>query len=123
MSWREYLALTILKLLMLLVVAYFQTTPEYINAEYYFSDKRSLTMGDGFEEWILWNYLDDPQSLPHPSHAYWMPLASIVTWLGMLLTRSHTFSAGRLGFLLIAGCIPPLTAALAYRLMPKRTSA
>lgn len=123
MSWREYLALAVLGLLMLLVVAYFQTTPGYMDAEYYFSGGRSLNAGEGFEEWILWNYLDDPQSLPHPSHAYWMPLASIVTWLGMLLTRSHTFSAGRLGFLLIAGCIPPLTAALAYRLMPKRASA
>ncbi len=123
MSWREYLALGVIGVLTLLLVAYFQTTPGYMDAEYYFSGGRSLAAGEGFKEWILWNYLDDPLGLPHPSHAYWMPLASIVTWLGMLLTGSDTFAAGRLGFLLIAGCIPPLTAALAYQLMPQRASA
>lgn len=123
MSWREYLALGAFGLFMLVAVASFQTTPGYMDAEYYFYGGRSLAAGDGFQEWILWNYLDDPQGLPHPSHAYWMPLASVIAWLGMQLTGSDTFAAGRLGFLLAAACIPPLTAALAYRLMPQRSSA
>ncbi len=123
MNWRDYLALGAFGMLTLLVVAYFQTTPGYMDAEYYYSGGRSLAVGEGFREWTLWNYLDNPQGLPHPSHAYWMPLASLVTWLGMRLTGSDAFSAGRLGFLLIASSIPPLTAALAYRLRPQRLSA
>ncbi len=116
MKWQDYLGLAILGLVALVIVAAFQTAPGYMDAEYYFSGGVRLAGGYGFSEMIVWNYLSDPQGLPHPSHAYWMPLASILAFLGMKALGSLQFTAGRAGFILVAACLPPLTAALAYRL-------
>ncbi len=80
---------------------------------------RQLVEGKGFTEPFIWNYLDDPQGIPHPSHGYWMPLASLVAALGMALTGQTTYAAGRLGFILLASLVPPLTAHLAYRFTNK----
>src|SRR5215203_1686196 len=43
-----------------------------------------------------------------------MPLASIVSALGMWLTGETTYAAGRLPFILLSACLPLLTAALAF---------
>jgi hypothetical protein len=43
-----------------------------------------------------------------------MPLASIVSALGMWVTGQSTYAAGRLPFLLLSACVPLLTAALAF---------
>lgn len=123
MSWRAYLFLSGLGACVLLGLAAFQTVPGYMDAEYYFGGGLRLYQGYGFSEQILWNYLDDPQGLPHPSHTYWMPLASILAFAGMKALGSSAFWAGRLGFILAAICIPPLTASLAYQLNRRRDSA
>ena len=83
-----------------------------MDADYYFAAGRRLAEGHGFTEMILWNYLDNPTGIPHPSFAYWMPLASILSAVGMLLTNAFGFSSGRLMFILISSVIPPLTAYL-----------
>jgi hypothetical protein len=59
--------------------------------------------------------LDQPVALPHPSHTYWMPLASMIAAAGMWLTGEHTYAAGRIGFLMLAAVVPVVTAALAYQ--------
>ena len=123
MSWRSYLFLALMGVIVLLVVAAFQTAPGYMDAEYYYAGGLRLNGGYGFSEMILWNYLDGPQGLPHPSHAYWMPLASLLALAGMKALGSSAFWAGRLPFILIAACISPLTAALAYRFTPRRDAA
>lgn len=123
MSWRAYLFLSLLGVCVILGVAVFQSVPGYMDAEYYYAGGLRLYQGHGFSEQILWNYLDDPQGLPHPSHTYWMPLASLLAFLGMKALGSSAFWAGRLGFILAAACIPPLTASLAYRLNHSRDSA
>jgi len=85
-----------------------------MDADYYFAGGIQLANGNGFTEPYLWNYLDDPAGLPHPSHTYWMPLASIVSALGMWITGQTTYAAGRLPFILLSACVPLLTAALAF---------
>src|SRR5258706_7525344 len=79
-----------------------------------------LAQGHGFTENYIWNYLNDPSSLPQPSHSYWLPLASIITAIGMWLTGSQSFTAGRLGFIDFSVLITPLTTAFAYRLTSRR---
>lgn len=123
MSRRAYLVLFLLGLAMPSMVAVFQRSPGYMDADYYYIGGMRLAQGKGFSEEILWNYLDDPVGLPHPSHAYWMPLASLVAALGMSLMRSVGFWAGKLGFILIAGLVPPLTARLAYSLSERKMHA
>ncbi len=114
MNFRVYSLLFLLGIAPVILVASFQHTPGYMDADYYFSGGLRLAEGYGFTEDILWNYLDDPAGIPHPSHAYWMPLASIISWFGISLMRLGEFSSARLGFILIAGCIAPMTARLAF---------
>lgn len=110
----SYIVLFALGLIVQLAVAAFQTIPGYLDADYYFMGGKQLVEGKGFTEPFIWNYLDDPQGIPHPSHGYWMPLASLVAAAGMALTGQTTYQAGRLGFILLAALVPPLTAFLAY---------
>lgn len=120
MSWRLYLVLFVLGLIVPGIVSRFQSLPGYMDADYYFAGGVQLAEGRGFTEPYLWNYLDDPAGLPHPSHTYWMPLASIISALGMWLTGQSTYAAGRLPFLLLSACVPLLTTALAYRVSKRR---
>jgi hypothetical protein len=115
MNWRHYVLLFVLGLIVPFAVSRFQSMPGYMDADYYFAGGVQLAEGRGFTEPYLWNYLDDPAGLPHPSHTYWMPLASIVSALGMLFTGQSTYAAGRLPFILLSACAPLVTAALAFR--------
>lgn len=122
MKRSAYLFLAGLGLAVALIPALFQAAPGYMDADYYFSGGLRLAGGHGFSELVLWNYLDDPRGLPHPSHGYWMPLPSILAALGMALARlfrpgaALTFTAARVPFWLLAGAIPPLTARLSLAL-------
>ncbi len=121
MTRRVLLILFLIGLVVPIAIACFQSLPGYMDADYYFGGGIQLASGKGFTEPYLWNYLSDPAGLPTPSHAYWMPLASIVAALGMWLTGQTTFTAARLGFILLAALVPPLTALLAFRLTANRT--
>jgi hypothetical protein len=123
MSWRFYLLFGILGLLPLLLVASFQTSPGYMDAEYYFAGGVRIAQGKGFSEEILWNYLDDPAGLPHPSHGYWMPMVSILAAAGMLVTGQARFATARLGLILAAAAIPSLSGALAWKLSRRKHNA
>jgi hypothetical protein len=120
MTWRNYLLLAFLGLIVSLFFAHFEPFPGYLDSDYYFGGGIQLAQGKGFTEPYIWNYLDDPQSLPHPSHSYWMPLASIVAAVGMIVMHQTTYAAGRLGFLAFAMFVPVTTAALAYNFSKRR---
>ncbi len=122
MNWRIYLLLAVLGLGLSIGVAQFQHFPGYLDSDYYFAGGMQLAQGKGFTEPYLWNYLDDPQGLPHPSHSYWLPLSSIIAAAGLLLTGQTTlvseqsaYEAGRLGFLMLSALVPVVTGALAYQ--------
>src|SRR5512134_2491591 len=115
MSWRHYAIVFVIGWMVPFGVSRFQSLPGYMDADYYFAGGVQLAEGHGFTEPYLWNYLDDPAALPHPSHTYWMPLASIVSALGMWPTGQSTYPAGRLPFILLSACVPVLTAALAFQ--------
>ncbi len=123
MNRRIYLSLFLLALLISGLIALLQTAPGYMDADYYYAGGVRLAEGHGFTEEFLWNYLDNPAGLPHPSHAYWMPLASLVAALGMAITGSTAFWAGRFVFLCITGLIAPSTAALAYAITGNKANA
>jgi hypothetical protein len=120
MTWRHFLLLGLLGLLTAGVVSAFQPAPGYMDADYYAAGGFQLAAGRGFTEPYLWNYLDEPAGLPHPSNAYWMPLASLLAAAGAMLFGPLSWTAARIGFLLVAGCLPPLCAALGYALTARR---
>jgi len=123
MTWRAYTFLFLLGLAAALAVASFQDYPGYMDSDYYFAGGLQLVQSRGFNEPYLWNYLDDPAGLPHPSHTYWLPLSSILAAISMFLTGQHTYAAARLIFILIAACVPPLTARLALDFTDRRALA
>ncbi len=119
MNWRHYAVLFVIGLIVPFAVSRFQTLPGYMDADYYFAGGVQLASGKGFTEPYIWNYLSNPQGLPHPSHTYWMPLASIVSAIGMWLTGQTDYTAGRAAFILLSACVPLLTAALAFDITRK----
>lgn len=123
MSRRSYLILFFLALMLQFAVSRLQSIPGYLDADYYYMGGVQLAKGGGFNENFLWNYLDNPAGVPHPSHGYWFPLASIVSALGMWLTATINYESGRLFFILIAALIPPLSAALSYKFFQNKAFA
>lgn len=119
MSRRTYLILFFCGLILPIVIAWFQPVPGYLDAAYYFGGGIQLAEGRGFNEPYLWNYLDGTTSLPHPSHTYWLPLASIISAAAMAISGQTTYAVARIPFILIAALVVPLTAHLAYRFTKK----
>lgn len=116
MKPRYFFLLFLVNLAVLASLVYIQPVPGYMDAEYYFSGAIRLFEGAGFTEEILWNYLGDPEGLPHPSHTYWMPLVSLLGAAGMWLTGSESYLAGRLVILCLVLCLPLLVAFWSYHI-------
>ena len=96
------------------LTAFLETAPGYMDAEYYYATGIQIASGKGFNEPFIWNYLDNPAGIPHPSHTYWMPLTSILAALGMMLFHSTGFWAARLLFIIGAACVPLISAQLTF---------
>ena len=120
MNWRFYALLFVLGLAVAFGVAAFQQLPGYLDSDYYFAGGLQLVEGKGFTEPFLWNYLDDPAGIPHPSHTYWLPLSSILSAISMFITGGRDYASARLIFILFTACIPPLTARLALDMTGRR---
>jgi 4-amino-4-deoxy-L-arabinose transferase-like glycosyltransferase len=99
-----------------------QTQPNYMDAAYYAVGGQRLAQGEGFTDPYVWNYLDQPQSLPHPSHLYWMPLPSILAALSQSVFGLN-YRAAQLPFVLLAALLPVLTFFIAWRISPSRRHA
>jgi hypothetical protein len=123
MTRKNYIVLFVLGVTVIGWVASLQSQPGYLDSDYYFASGLQLVEGKGFTEPFLWNYLDDPQGIPHPSHTYWYPLSSLLSALSMFVTGAHTYAGARLIFILISGLVPVVTAALAFKITGKKTLA
>ncbi|MCP4139380.1 MAG: hypothetical protein GY755_03660 [Chloroflexi bacterium] len=120
MSKRDYLLIFLFSLALAIGIASTQSTSGYMDADYYYATGLQLAEGKGFTEPFLWNYLDDPSGIPHPSHAYWMPLTSILASVGIRIAPGFGFDAAQIAFILLLALIPLITAALAFSLTNKR---
>lgn len=123
MTLRLYLLLGLLGFSMAVLVSILEPSPGYLDASYYCATGLQLASGRGFTEPFLWNYLDNPQGLPHPSHTYWMPLASLLAAAGVAFSGVESCVAARIVFVMLAAFVPPLTAALTWSLSPRREHA
>ncbi len=86
--------------------------PGYMDACYYYNGAVALYQGRGFWENSLWNYLDDPAGLPHPSHLYWMPLPSVLLALAFRVAGPG-LRVAQAANVVLSACLPPLAYALA----------
>ncbi|OGO47531.1 MAG: hypothetical protein A2Z30_00600 [Chloroflexi bacterium RBG_16_64_43] len=103
-------------LLTALAQSHFITQPGYMDACYAYNGGYSVAGGRGWNDPFLWNYLDDPVGLPHPSHAYWMPLPSLVAAAGMRMFGLD-FRGAQVPFVLLAALLPAVTGWAAWRLL------
>lgn len=113
------LALFLLGLLVHGLAARWIGSPGYMDADYYFATATQLQRGQGFEDPFLWNYLDDPQGIPHPSHQYWMPAPSLIAAAG-LAVFGDGFRAAQVPFILLAASLPAVIAQLSWQLHANR---
>lgn len=120
MNFRWYAGFFIIGLLVMLGIASLESSPGYMDADYYYASGLRIATEKTFSEPFLWNYLADPGELPQPAFTYWMPFAGILSALGIALTGKEGFWAARFIFIPLAACIPPLTAYLATTFTPKR---
>ena len=120
---RDFSMLFIVALLVALVLVAIQPVPGYMDADYYYAGGKQLAGGHGFSDPFLWNYLDHPQGLPHPSNSYWNPLASMVAAGGMILSGKINFLSARIGFILMAALAPLVVAALSFRMTQRKSLA
>lgn len=70
-----------------------RTGPGHGDISSYVSVARSLADGRGFVEDVVSSYWVEPQTLPMPSNIWWMPLASLIAALGLLLGSGDYASA------------------------------
>jgi hypothetical protein len=94
-------------------------SPGYMDADYYYATAVGLARGEGLRETFLWNYLDNPAGLPHPSHLYWMPLTTLVASLPMAL-GGVAFRTAQTIFVLLSALVPAMTGVLAAGLTSRR---
>jgi hypothetical protein len=84
-----------------------------MDAAYSYVNALNLVAGRGFVEDFVWIYLDNPDPPPHPSHLYWMPLTSILAWLGMLV-GGPTYRVAQVPFIIISALLAPITYLVAW---------
>lgn len=80
-------------------VYYYNSVPAYTDAYYHMNGAISLASGEGFTDNVLWTYIAAPDSLPAPSHLYWMPGTSIISSFGTFLFGIN-YSAAQVGLAL-----------------------
>src|SRR3972149_6863621 len=108
-----------LALIVRVLAALPQAQPNYMDAAYYLVGGQRLAQGFGFNDPYVWNYLDRPNSLPHPSHLYWMPLPSILV-AGSESIFGISYRAAQLPFILLSAILPLITFAVTWRLTQSR---
>lgn len=85
MSWKYYLLFGCLSLMILIPISFVQTTPGYLDAEYYCATAAYSKRQRLLEPFIR-NYLNSFYSIHQPAFDFWMPLPSYLAALEMALT-------------------------------------
>lgn len=123
MRAKQYILLYLIALCVYGVAAAWQSTPGYMDADYYYAGGLRIANNYDFSEPFLWNYLGEPIRIPQPSHTYWMPLTSVVSAISILIFPGEGFNSARLIFILFAAFLPPLTAYVSFLLAANREKA
>jgi 4-amino-4-deoxy-L-arabinose transferase-like glycosyltransferase len=110
----DTILLLALAVVVYLVVTAVVSVPGYMDADYYYATAKQLATGKGFSEPFIWNYLDNPAGIPHPSHTYWMPLTSVISAGAIYLLGDH-FKAAQFPMFIAVVLLPLLTIWLAKR--------
>lgn len=123
MKWKDYLIISLLSAAVLSSITTFQAAPGYMDAEYYFGMGLRIAKYGKFTEPYLWNYLNGVSVIPHPGFTYWMPLPALLAAVGMWISGIFSFTAAKVGPIVIAAGVPAVVMAITFRLTEKRLAA
>lgn len=115
---RAYLLLFLVTLAFRLATALPLTYAGYMDASYAMHVAENLARGRGFVEDVLWNYLDNPAGLPHPSNLYWMPLPSILIAPFYALFGA-SYRVAQIPFIFLSTLLPLVTFCISRRLFQR----
>ena len=119
---RDMALISAITLFVRLLAALPQAQPNTMDAAYYTVGGQRLAQGYGFTDPYIWNYLDQPVTLPQPSHLYWMPLPSILVALSQSIF-GVTYRAAQVPFVLLSSVLPLIAYAVAWQLSRVRRHA
>ena len=91
-------------------LAVLQKVPGYMDSEYYFLQAKNLVKNKSLDEPFIWNYLNDPASLPVKGNAFWMPLTSFLAAVGLFIFNTDQFFGAKVSFIIMAAVIPVMAA-------------
>ena len=77
----------------------------YMDASYTIHVAENLARGRGFVEEVLWNYLDHPAGLPHPSNLYWMPLPAMLV-APFFILFGVSYRVAQIPFIALSSLLP-----------------
>ncbi len=114
MKKSDFFLLYLLALLVLSITFIYQSDPGYMDSEFYYLGSRQILSGK-LTIPVIWNYLDNPNSLPNPTFSYWMPFASLVSAISMGIF-GVSFLGSRILLLLFAAGLAPLAYWLSFKI-------
>ena len=120
MKIRDFLLIFFSGLLIFGVFAYFQSAPGYMDAEYYYAMGLRIARDKTFSEPFVWNYLNGFNGLPVSGFSFWMPLPALFAALSMKISGWYSFFGARIGFIILAGLVPILSAKITYSLTAEK---
>jgi hypothetical protein len=89
-----------------------------MDASYTIHVAENLARGRGFTEDILWNYLDNPTGLPHPSNLYWMPLPAILI-VPFFILFGVSYRVSQIPFIFLSSLLPLFAFYLSRRIFQR----
>ena len=113
-SLRPYVFLFLIALVFRVVTALLLTQAGYMDASYTIHVATQLARGQGLVEQVLWNYLDNPTGLPHPSNLYWMPLPSFLI-APLFILFGISYRVAQIPFVVLSALLPLFAFYLARR--------
>ena len=106
--WLVPASLFLVALLVRLVAIAWVPFPPTEGSLYYLDVARNLVQGHGLTTDVLWSYANPPLTLPRPAFDLWLPLASVVAAVPMLIGGT-AHQMGQLGGVLLGASLAPLT--------------
>jgi hypothetical protein len=91
--------------------------PNYTDAYYYLNAANRMADGQGMTDPYVFTYIGAMDNLPQPSHLYWMPFASILAGMSMIvLNAPYDYSVAQLPFIVLAWLAGMLGFGIGYKL-------
>ena len=115
----DLLAVFLLVLTVRVLTALPQEQPHYFDAYFYYNVAENLHLGRGFVVDFIWNYLQVPATVTHPSNLYWMPLSSMIAYLSFAIF-GLSYRAAQIPFVLLSSLLPVMAYYLSYRIYRNR---